>query len=392
MFKILLGIKRFLGNIRRCIYYIAYHFFKLFPIKNNYIIAINFGGKKYGDNPAAIIDKLLELNYNLKIYWVLDKKNYDAILPKDVIGVKFNSFKHFYLLAVSKIWLDNARKPLLIKKRKNQYYIQTWHGGFGFKRIEKDAENTLPKEYIRIAKNDSKNIDLLLTNSKWQEKMFRRCFYYDGKILVSGYPRNDSLFDKINFDSIKERVYKDLGIPKNTKTLLYAPTFRDDHSLNCYDIDYYRLLKVLKKKYDSNWKILIRLHPNISNMNIFNRNDKNIINVSKYPALNDLMIASDMLISDYSSIVFDYSYLSKPIILYASDVEQYANERGFLFTYDELPFPYAYNNDELEKVVSNYSTNKYLAKLREFYKKHGLVDDGNASERVAKIIVKKISE
>ena len=127
-------------------------------------------------------------------------------------------------------------------------------------------------------------------------------------------------------------------------------------------------------------------------MNIFNRNDKNIINVSKYPALNDLMIASDMLISDYSSIVFDYSYLSKPIILYASDVEQYANERGFLFTYDELPFPYAYNNDELEKVVSNYSTNKYLAKLREFYKKHGLVDDGNASERVAKIIVKKISE
>lgn len=385
-------IKTTIGKIRRRIFYFSYLIFKLFPINDRLVIADNFGGKKYADNPSAIVDKLLELRNDLKIYWVLDKGFYDAVLPKGVKPVKFNSFKHYFILATAKIWIDNIRKPLFIKKRKKQFYIQTWHGGFGFKGMEKEIENKLPKSYIKLAKNDSSNISLLLSNSRWCSEHFKRTFYYDGEIFESGFPRNDVLFHKENFPSIKRKVYKELAISKNTKLLLYAPTFRDDKNLDCYDIDYNKLIKLLEKKTNSKWKILIRLHPNISYMDIFNGDSNNLINVSKYVSLNDLMISSDMLISDYSSLIFEYAYLSKPIIIYASDIDSYVKQRGLLFKFDELPFPYATNNDELEKVILDYSVSKSKNNLDLFFRKHKLCDDGKASERVAERILKEISK
>lgn len=390
--KFLRKIKKFLGKIRRRIFYFSYFFFKLFSINNKLIIADNFGGKKYADNPAAIVDKLLELRDDLKIYWVLDKGYYDAKLPDGVKPVKFNSFKHYFILATAKIWIDNARKPLLIKKRKNQFYIQTWHGGFGFKRMEKDLEGKLPDSYIRLAKNDSSNMSLLLSNSKWFSDYCRESFYYDGEIFESGFPRNDVLFQTDKFDSIKKRVLEELNISNDVKLLLYAPTFRDDKNIDCYNIDYDRLIESLKKKTNCDWKILIRLHPNISDMDIFDKTNNNLINVSKYTSLNDLMISSDMLISDYSSLVFEYAYLDKPIIIYASDIETYAKQRGLLFSFDQLPFPYATNNDELEKIILDYSNTKSKNELDKFYKKYDLRDDGKASERVANRILEEISK
>lgn len=385
-------IKTICGKIRRYIYYASYKIFNLFPINNSSIIADNFCGKKYGDSPAAIIDELLRNKKNLKIFWVLNKYNYDSILPEGVKSVKFNSFKHFYLLATSKIWIDNVRKPLIIRKRNEQFYIQTWHGGFGFKRIEKDLEGVLPKEYFKIAKNDSKNISLLITNSKWQTDYFRKCFYYNGEILSVGIPRNDILFQKEKHNLIRKTFLKNLNIDEETKILLYAPTFRDDKDTSCYNINFDKVLSILKEKTSSNWKILIKLHPNISNLDIFDSSNEDIINVSNYYSLNDIMISSDMLISDYSSLVFDYSYLLKPIILYATDIEKYNSDRGFLFNIKELPFPLTTNNKELLNYLSDFSKTKYLKNLNEFYKKYGLNETGNASKEIVNIINKIISE
>ena len=385
-------IKTICGKIRRKIYYISYKIFKLFPINNLSIIADNFCGKKYGDSPAAIIDELLKSRKNLKIFWVLNRENYNSLLPKGVKSVKFNSFKHFYLLATSKIWIDNVRKPLIIRKRNTQFYIQTWHGGFGFKRIEKDLEGILPKEYFKIAKNDSKNMSLLITNSKWQTDYFKKCFYYDGEILSVGIPRNDILFQKEKHNSIKKDFFKKLNIDEKTKILLYAPTFRDDRDTSCYNIDFDKVLSTLEEKTSLKWKILVRLHPNISNLNIIDGSNNNIINVSNYHSLNDIMISSDILISDYSSLVFDYSYLLKPIILYATDIKKYEIDRGFLFNLKELPFPLATSNKELLNYISNFSKTKYLRKLNIFYKKYGLNETGNASKIIANIINQIISE
>ena len=368
-----------------------YYFCFIFTIKKNRVLCDNFCGNSFNDNPRYIVEALLKINKKTDIYWALNKKTFNTYLPSKVKKVKYNSFKYFYILATSKVWVDNVRMPFRIKKRTGQFYIQTWHGGFGFKRMEKDLEKNFDSNYIRAAKFDSKNIDLLLTNSKWQQKYLKKCFYYDGEIMISGYPRCDSLFDKTRFDSIRNKVYKELNISKDTKVLLYAPTFRDDYDTKCYDIDYDRLISNLEKKYSGDWKILIRMHPNISNLDqIFD--NKNIINVTNYPVLNDLMISSDILISDYSSLVFEYGYLSRPIILYVPDVLKYEKERGLLFNFVDLPFPYAMNNDELEKIIASYPDKDYIGNLKKFYKENGLKEDGHASERVAKIILEKISE
>ena len=384
-------MRKTLYKLRDYIKRIIYIFFNLFSIDNNKIIADNFCGKGYGDNPAAIIDEILNQRNDLKIYWALKKSNFNASLPKGVNKVKFGSIKHIFLLATSKIWIDNVRNPFCIKKRKKQFYIQTWHGGFGFKRIEKDVEETLSKAYIKSSIIDSKNMDVLLSNSTWYTDYFSKCFYYDGVILETGLPRNDILFKKKDFSSIKKRVYNDLGLSKE-KVLLYAPTFRDDRNTTCYDIDYNRLIDNLERVTKSKWKILIRLHPNIADYDVYDKKNRNIINVSNYSSLNDLMISSDMLISDYSSLTFEYAYLSKPIILYATDVEKYSKERGFLFDIKKLPFPLTTNNDELEKCIKKLSQIDYKKEVTAFFEKYGLCDDGKASKRIVKIILEKISE
>ncbi len=371
---------------------LVYYFCQLLPIKRNAIIASNFFGRGYGDSPGAIIDELLKTKKNLNIYWVLDEKVYDSKLPEGVTRVKKDSIKFLYCLATSKIWINNVRNSFCVKKRREQFYIQTWHGGFGFKRIEKDADGLLPKSYIKIAKNDSNNIDVLLSNSRWYTKYFRDCFYYNGTILETGLPRNDSLFDEKNFSSIRKRVYKELGLNSDEKILLYAPTFRDDRTTSCYNIDYDRLIKNLEKNTKQKWKVLIRLHPNIADYDVFDKNNKNIINVSNYSSLNDLMISSDMLISDYSSLTFEYAYLLKPIILYAVDVDKYSNDRGFLFDIRKLPFPLVTNNDELEICIKDFSKKNYKKEINNFFKKYGLCDDGNASKRVVKLILKELEK
>ena len=139
--------------------------FGFFSIDNNKIFVSNFDGKGYGENPAAVGDELLKRNIDLKIYWVVNDIN-DNSIPKEIIKVKNNSIKYFYHLRTAKVWLKNKRSNIEITKRKNQYYIQLWHGPIGMKKIEKDCEQLLNKFYVKAAKKDSKYIDLMISNSK----------------------------------------------------------------------------------------------------------------------------------------------------------------------------------------------------------------------------------
>ena len=278
----------------------------------------------------------------------------------------------------------------MIKKRKKQFYIQTWHGALGFKRIEKDSVELLSKEYVKYAQNDSKNIDLLLTNCKWQEDYFKKYFWYDGKILVEGLPRNDVLFDIESNKKIIKKFKSNYNIDDNTKILLYAPTFRNNKKTDCYNIDYDKLLLTLEKKYNCKWILLMRFHPNMSD--VFFPNRENIINVSNYPNINELLIVSDMLISDYSSLIFEFSYLYKPIIMYASDIKEYEKERGFCIDITKVPFNIVKNNKELSDVIINYNSDNYIEKLNNFFKECGLNESGNSSKIVADIIINKISK
>lgn len=370
--------------------YFLVFLFNLFPINKKKIFVSNYYGKGFGDSPKAIIEEINKLNKDYKIYWVVDDTNDSETgeFPDNVHLVKKDSIKYFYHVCTAKVWLDNRRPIIELSKRKNQYYIQLWHGGIALKQIEKDAEKSLNKRYVRAAKKDSKNIDVMISNSAFCTNLYKQSFWYKGTIKEYGLPRNDILMNGEHHDEIIKKVKKHYKIKDDEKILLYAPTFRKGLSMDAYDIDFDALLEALKKKFNCNWRILIRLHPNFDEKeaNKLIKNDY-MINATKYSDSQELMIASDILISDYSSIMFEFSFMKKPVFLYTKDIDNYNDDRGFYFDLYELPYDVCDTNDELIKKIKSFNNNKYMRELATFFKKVGLKENGTATEKIVADIV-----
>ena len=214
--------------LRRVMWYAC----RLLPIQNNKIVFVSHYGRGYSDNPKYVAEGLLGTGAKMKYVWIAnDEKN--AGVPEGFITAPMNSFRYIYHMSTAKFWVDNARKYWCLKK-KDQKYIQCWHGGFGLKKIEKDAFDRLEPDYQRMALLDASLTDLMVSNSKTLTKLYRDAFWYEkGEILECGLPRNDRLFSYTDEDvkTIKEK----LDIPQEKKIALYAPTFRQSKTLSVYD-------------------------------------------------------------------------------------------------------------------------------------------------------------
>jgi len=149
-----------------CIEVFFYYLFRIFPIQKNKIFIQNFNGKGYGDNPKYIAEEILRCGYDLKLVWAVRRK-FKGNIPKKIKTVPYYSIRAIYESVTAKFWIDNCRKQLYAKKRKGQYYIQTWHGSINFKKVEKDVENKLSSFYVKQAKYDSTIADLFLSDSKF---------------------------------------------------------------------------------------------------------------------------------------------------------------------------------------------------------------------------------
>ena len=333
------------------------------PIQENKVYLTNFNGRGFADNQKYIALELLKREKKYQMIWLLQDPKHQK-LPEGISPVKTGTFKEIYHMATSKYWINNVRFNQYFRKRKGQFYIQTWHAGLGFKRIEKDVEDTLSKEYIRMAKIDSAAIDLIVSNGKFMTQHFKRIFWYGGEFLEKGHPRNDIFYQAGQKE--KEEIYERLGIEKHKKTVLYAPTFRADYGLDAYDLDYERVLLALSKKFGGEWILLVRLHPNLfDKFDRLNIKGENVLNVSTYSDMQELLFASDVMITDFTSAMFEFAIMDKPCFLYASDLEEYMKERG-LITLDEVPFPKTDSNEELEEIILSYEKEAYLEKVHQF--------------------------
>jgi CDP-glycerol glycerophosphotransferase len=365
------------------------HIFVCLPIKNNKIVMTNFAGKGYGCNPKYIAEEMLRQHLDYDIVWILRKElSGRANIPFPIRVVEYKSIRHLYELATAKVWVENERKFFYTPKRKNQYYIQTWHGVVALKQIEKDVEKQLSPNYIAKAKNDSKMIDLLISNSQFHTDLYKKSYWYDGKILEIGAPRCESL---VSGQDILKKVLNYFHIKRKQSILLYAPTFRANSSTEVYNIDLERLIKTLEKEYGGEWIVLVRLHPDVSAKADSLQYNSKIQNATEYEDMNELLSVSDILITDYSSSMFEFSILKKPIFLYAPDIEEYMEERNFYFDIRSLPYPLAENNDQLQRVIEEFDRNKYLKELDHFLKEVEIFDPKGASAEVVKIINKVIN-
>jgi len=346
------------------------------------IVFENFCGKGYGDNPKYIAEELLRRKQGYDLVWIVNAgSNYS--FPEGIRKVRRGSFRELYELATAKFWIDNNHKESFIYKRQDQIYIQTWHGFYPFKKIEKDAENSLSKGYIQEAIHDASMTDLMVSGCKARTNLYKSSFWYNGKIAECGMPRNDIFFHDNQY---RKKVCSILEIPESKKLVLYAPTLRDDHSITAYNLDYEQLCDTLEASFGAEWICLIRLHPALRDNTNFVISSKKCKNVSDYDDIQELFVASDLLITDYSDCMFEYSLTRKPIFIYASDLDRYINDRGFYYDIHELPYPIATNNDEMMQNIWTFDEAAYYSRIDKFLNKIGSFENGTASSFIANYI------
>lgn len=359
---------------------VMFGLFGLIPLHSRRVAICNIWG--FGDNAKYVAEELARRKLkNTELIFITNHPE-NAGAPQGIKVYKSNSIKATYALATARVWLDNNRKESYISKRKGQYYIQTWHGGIALKKIEKDYESHLGGAYVKNAKRDSAMTDLYISNSDFCTGMYRRSFWYKGAILECGSPRNDILIrtDK----NIGSHVRKALGIHKDCRIVLYAPTYREgENNISAYSLDYEKLLSAFSTKFGGDWIAAVRLHPLVSAQSEGLILGKKVINATHFRDIYELMAGSDVLITDYSNIMFEFSFTTKPVFLYASDMEEYERDRGFYFDYTALPYPKAKNTVELLEEIESFKQDSYQEQVRGFFDGLVLYEDGQASKTVA---------
>lgn len=389
-------IKRFANKNRMCqciinILFLLYSYLftllclimRIFPVQENKIVCCNMKGKRYGDNPKYITDELLKRNKNYEVVWILNK-NINEHLPEKVRKIPNTIIATAYELTTAKVWIDSNTKQYGTRKRKNQLYIQTWHGSYGLKKVYADILDKITFIDKIVMKYNSKIADLYISNSKRTSEIYRRAFWYSGNILECGSPRNDIFFE----DSTPyiQKVQKHFKL-QGKRMVLYAPTYRANFSTQAFQLDYYRLKYNLEKRFGGEWVILVRLHPqNIMDADSFLKYDKYVINATQYSIMQELLVACDVLITDYSSCMFDFATKGKICFLYATDIDKYKQERDYYFELEDLPFPFATNDAELEEAILSYDEKQYKERLQKLFDDVGLCESGEASKRVVDYI------
>ena len=344
--------------------------------------------KQYSCNPRYLSEYLIENNTEFEIYWVFRRKVDISGIDKRVKCVRYLSLKYFLLVNTAEFLITNARTDpyrMYWTKRPGQKYLMLWHGGVALKRIEKDAEDKLRYSYLKKAKIDSKVCDLMISGCRFQTRLIKESFWYSGEILEKGIPRCDIFFDTGRHKAIDEEVRRTYSIPEEDNIVLYAPTFRADHSIEPYRIDWGKVIPEIDRVFGGTGvTVLLRLHPNLigkvdtSSLTCFDK----VIDVTKYPDMQGLLCITDMLVTDYSSSMFDIGMLRKPCILYATDVEKY--NRGYYFRFDEMPFPLARNEQDLLDKISGFKMEEYLKNLDRFYEERiGMVENGTSSKALS---------
>lgn len=359
--------------------------FRLVPLQKNKVVICNVWG--FGDNAKYVTEELIKRSSEVGAIIFITNHPKAAFAPEGVRVLKTNSIAAVFALATARVWVDNNRKEKYIRKRAGQYYIQTWHGGIALKKIEKDYAHKLGEGYVKNAKRDSAMTNLYISNSSFCTNMYKKSFWYHGEILECGSPRTDILLHPDKDTMAKCR--KLLGVEPDVNIAIYAPTYREgNNNTKPYELDFTRLLSVLTEKFGGKWVLAVRLHPLVASQSGFIQYNKQIINASHYRDIYELMAASDLMITDYSNIMFEFSFMKKPVFLYASDVEVYEKERGFYFSYDLLPYDKAKTKEELINNIQNYSYEIYQSKIAAFFNSLTLFEKGTASSAVVDRILK----
>lgn len=383
--------KKLRKNKRARMKYLYTRWFLKKPMVENMVLFESFFGKSYSDSPKYIYEYLAK-NYpdKYEFIWVIDKEG--TKIPYKHKKVKRFSIRYAYYLARSKYYVFNSRQPEWVKKREGNVFLQTWHGTPLKKLVfdQDDVSSATPRYKAQVYKQ-SRAWDYLIAANYFSSEVFKRCFMYNKVMLETGYPRNDILHAN-DRDEIAIRIRQKLNIPADKKTILYAPTWRDDefYGKGEYKFQLQLDLHRMKQELGLDYVILLRTHYFIADALDVTGLEDFAYNLSKYDDISELYLISDILITDYSSVFFDYANLKRPMLFFTYDLEKYRDVlRGFYIDIEEeLPGPLLYTTEEIIDSIKGIDgiTEKYSNRYEQFYEKFCGLEEGNASEKVARAV------
>lgn len=366
------------------------------PRKEKLVIFESFHAKQYSDSPRAIYEYMKVHHPDYRLLWSIDKQVKNIFDDFQVPYIRRFTLKWFLLFPRAKYWVNNVRLPGWMPKPQDTVYVQTWHGT-PLKKLGVDIDEihmpgtsttTYKKNFVR----ESRKWSYLVSPNAYSTEIFKRAFHYQGEVIESGYPRNDILSNHSNtlISSLKQK----LGISEDKKIMLYAPTWRDNefYQKGKYKFEFQFDLENWKKEYGEEWVLLSRMHYLVAENFDFSLHEGIVYDVSSYPDIRDLYLISDLMITDYSSVFFDYAILNRPIVFFMYDLEKYRDQlRGFYIDIEkETPGPIVQTEEELFQAINKLiDSNVQLdSKFSAFKNKFSLLEDGHATERVVKAFLK----
>lgn len=363
---------------------------KVMPVDKKMVVFESNIGKSVSDSPKVIYDCLKEKSHDYQIVWV-NNKSFPFNDP-NVKSVKRLSPAYFYYLSRAKFWINNQNFPYYLTKPNQTTYIQTWHGT-PLKKMLNDVPIFEGRDegYKDRVNTSIQSWDYLISPSPYATKHFKSAFNFKKDILEIGYPRNDLFYNQDeNFIAQKtKKIKQKLGIASDKKIILYAPTFRDDEVSKSkkHIINLKMDLNKMKDQLGQEYILLLRPHIIISNAIYIEEHLKDfVVNVADYNEISDLYLITDICITDYSSIMFDFANTRKPLLFFTYDYEHYKEHlRGFYFDFKEMsPGPLLYKDNELINAIKNIDNinRTYANKYSAFYNEFCTFENGTSAQTI----------
>lgn len=382
---------------------------KLLPIQKKVIVFESNMGRNYTGNPRCIYEEMVKsgLDKKYRCYIMLD--DLTTFVPGSAKKIRRTRVRYFFLMGIAGIWVCDSRQPKYIMKRQGVHFIQTWHGT-PLKKLALDMVSVNMAGETDIAKyknnfyENTRTWDYLISQNHFSSEVFASAFAFDKTMLEIGYPRNDILFLGNNTESILERKKK-MGLPLDKKILLYAPTWRDNeyYAKGAYKFNNAMDFDLLREKLGDDYVCIVKYHYLVRENRDWSAYKDFVYKFDMYEDIAELYLVADMLITDYSSVMFDYSILKRPMLFFTYDLEEYKdNLRGFYFDFlKEAPGPIIRTTQGLVESILKMKVNEfkedefkedeYQDKYKAFHDKYNHADDGNASKKVVELIENIIS-
>lgn len=336
--------------------------------EKNSVLFVSYMGKNYNDSPRLIYEAMINdpAFKNYKFYWAFkDVEKYDLKGKSEI--VKIDTFKYFVTSLKTSCWITNVNiERGLHYKKSYTTYVNTWHG-IPYKKVGNDVAGRNDFDFSKI--------DYFPYSGAFEESIYKRAFNLnDTNLKMNGMPRNDIVLN--NDLSLKTKVEELYGVKEKT-LILYAPTWRDE-PLRVIDV------KKWEEALGDDYRLLVRAHGITGSLDV--KDSSFVVDVSDYEETADLLIASDILVTDYSSIMFDFSLTKKPIYIYAYDYDEYISSRGVYFDLKQSELNVYEHEDELINDLKHLDLNVEKQKTEAFRNEYFEVVTSDSTKKVIEFL------